>query len=372
MLPSQSGSHADPPHETERLKERGASRWDEAAIPATSNDVDAEETAQSVKVFCALHNALRVAIDGEPQFGYAIRESFEVLQKQASTSSKASEHATRTLLTMVENNPRLKEWLPKACLEFIMAEIDRDLIMRAHNVSLLAAVVACGNRGIRKNQDFVVRKWLLDKKRASLIIDTRSPDSGIVQVRIKDGDESGSKHRYVDVESFCATSLVHGSKDRHLFEHYKATLLLLTALCHDNDEARHLVGGPKRHVTFHSLRMCMTNERIPADLRTSFANLIRVCYVDRPVVDYVNTLQTTFIFSEIGVKRGFEDDDVWHVIAGDLPGPLFEPHPDCEGFAGLKKDCMGMLTNHAVAVVPEPEPGANQVSPKPQTLNSRC
>jgi hypothetical protein len=262
---------------------------------------------------------------------------------------------------MTKDNRMLKEWLPKARLEFLMAAIDRDVQQRAHNVSLLADVVADGASGVRKNQDFVVRKWLLDKRRANLIIDTRCPDNGIVQVCIKDVEENGgARHRYVDVESFCATALVAGSKDRPLYDFYRETLRLLAALCWENDEAKHLVGGPKRHVSYKALYLCIANERIPAELRRHFTNLLRICYVSRPSVDYIRPLKTSFFFEE--VVGGTNSPRGGPIILPDLPGPLFEPNPEFQAFVEVKRDCLVMLTNHSAAIVPEIEEGTIEVT----------
>jgi len=262
---------------------------------------------------------------------------------------------------MTKDNRKLKEWLPKARLEFLMAAIDRDVQQRAHNVSLLADIVADGASGVRKNQDFVVRKWLLDKRRANLIIDTRCPDNGIVQVCIKDVEENGgTRHRYVDVESFCATALVIESKDRPLYDYYRETLRLLTALCWENDEAKHLVGGPKRHVSYKALCLCIANERIPAELRRHYIDLLRVCYVSRPSVDYIRPLKTSFFYEE--VIDGCSSSREGPLILPDLPGPLFEPNPEFNAFAEVKRDCLLMLTNHSAAVVPEIEEGTIEVT----------
>lgn len=85
--------------------------------------------------------------------------------------------------------------------------------------------------------------------------------------------------------------------------------------------------------------------------------MLRVCYVTRPSVDYVRPLQTTFVYSEIGGGGKKEA-----IILPDLPGPLYEPSPEFESFSAVKGDCLVMLTNHSVAVVPEIEEGTTEVT----------
>ena len=70
---------------------KGESRWaDTADFVATAGMTETQESADCLKVFCAMHDALQAALSDQPLSGFLIRESFEALQKQASIGSLVS------------------------------------------------------------------------------------------------------------------------------------------------------------------------------------------------------------------------------------------------------------------------------------------
>jgi hypothetical protein len=69
----------------------GESRWaDNTDIVAPVGTAETQESADCLKVFCAMHDALQAALSDQPLSGFLIRESFEALQKQASMGSVVS------------------------------------------------------------------------------------------------------------------------------------------------------------------------------------------------------------------------------------------------------------------------------------------
>ena len=101
-------------------------------------------------------------------------------------------------------------------------------------------------------------------------------------------------------------------------------------------------------------RLCIANERIPATLRTNFADLMRACYLMRPNVDYISPLKTTYMFKEI---RGTSD-----LPLSLFPAPLITAPSECDEFEDLKRDCVILLSSHSVASIPESEPGQNDLT----------
>ncbi len=324
------------------------SRWEDGMHAAAVASREAEDANVCMRVFCMAHDALGAAIADRPESGYHLRQFVELLQKQISSGNRAMRHATRTLTEMFRDNVRLNDWLPVQRIDFFLSSMDTNVSQRALYVEFLSMIVCCRGRGMRRHQDSVVKRFLQDKQRSCMLLSTMSPEKGIVQVCIRDAANEG-KRRYVDVESFCASALAPDSKDHNLFRFYVASLHLMADLCTGtNYEARVLVGGPERFVTYEALLQGITNDRIPAKLRCAYTRVLHHTFVARPPVDHVIPYRTTLVLDDIGMDA-----------STDLPSPLFDPGADFDGFKTLKSELLICLSNNTAATVPEHEPGMN-------------
>jgi hypothetical protein len=326
--------------------QNAGSRWDDGIQVATAGP-ESEDAHVCTQVFCVAHEALRVAITGRPESGYQLRQYVELLQKQISSGQSAMRHATRTLSEMFRDNVRLNDWLPVQRIDFFLSNMDTNVYQRALYVEFLSMIVCCNGRGMRRHQDSIVKRFLLDKSRSAMLVATASPEKGIVQVCIRDAGKE-DRRRFIDVESFCASALTHDSKDRHLFDFYLASLHLMADLCTGiNYEARALICGSNRYVTYEALLQGITNDRIPAKLRCAYTRVLHHAVVVRPPVDYVTPYHTTLILDEIA-----------HA-SSNLPLPVFKPGADLDNFKTLKSELLLCLSNNTAASVPENEPGIN-------------
>lgn len=220
-------------------------------------------------MYSASHKALQAGLEGCAENVEHLADYVPMLLQQMSGGQRLIAAARNTLNVMLSCESTLKENVPLSVIEFFLSGIDTDPPAREEYVTCLAKLLTNKGVGIKRNQDIILDRWLLNKRRSQLIFDTISPEKGIVQVRIRPqqaapnagqgGDKSGNRMqpgpsglqaktapargsasvRVVDLEA-----LTTSFQDKQVYAVYLAQLELLHRLClGGNKDARALIGG---------------------------------------------------------------------------------------------------------------------------------
>jgi len=229
----------------------------------------------AAEMYAASHKALQAAMDKCADNVEHLADFVPVLLQQMSGGQRLVAAARTTLNVMLSSESTLKEDIPLSVIEFFLGGIDTDPPAREEYINCLAKLLTNKGVGIKRNQDTILDRWLLNKRRSQLIYDTISPEKGIVQVRIRPepsatphgkpgGDMSANQRaqhggssglqaksapawgsgtvRVIDLEA-----LTSSLQDKQLYAVYLGQLELLHKLCLGcNKDARALIGGLPR------------------------------------------------------------------------------------------------------------------------------
>jgi hypothetical protein len=305
--------------------------------------------------------------------------------------------ARKTFHSMVACDAAFKETIPLLVLEHFLCGIDTDTAAREVYVQLLSQLITNEGRAIKRNQKILIERWLLIRRRASLLFHTITPESGIIKIRINpEGPSTANQHksdaqsggrkggpgdkghaRVIDLEA-----LTNSPKDRGVYNLYLAQLELLHRLCMGfNVQARTLIAGPRNCISYDALLQGVSNERLPPKLCSVFARLMRTLYVERPRVDHVLRLRTSFFLDEIkndhapSLPAPLQNIDAGGDFqktnldlkelsgAGSLGSKLDATSGgNVESHQALKKAVLLYFKNHQTFTIPEAEPGESELT----------
>lgn len=231
----------------------------------------------ALRVYGMAHKALQAAMNDCPHNVEHLKDFVPMLLQQMSGGHRTIVDARNTLHTMLACQSTLKETIPLTVIDFFLSGIDTDPGGREEYVHCLAKLLTNKGLGIKRNQDILLHRWLLDKRRSLLIFDTISPEKGIVQIRVrpepggstsKNGagsSDGASRHQVVGsggLQSSAATgrgvdsvriidleALTTSVADKDIYALYLAQLEMLQKLCMGcNQQAHALIGGTYHHI----------------------------------------------------------------------------------------------------------------------------
>jgi hypothetical protein len=293
----------------------------------TDQDTSQVSLHAALKLYSAAHKAIQAAIIENAHNVESLLEFVPILLQQMTAGQRLHVDARNTLDIMLSCESTLKEMIPLSVIEFFINGIDTEPGAREEYIKCLSKLLCNEGTGIKRNQDIILHRWLLDKRRNQLLFDTISPEKGIVQVRIRAEpggalDKNNSANpaasrshintaggilqpttlpkplgsvRIIDVEAL-ATS----PNDRHLYQIYIAQLDLLQKLCMGcNHEARAVIGDSRQLMSYDALLQCLVNERLPSRLRFLYTRLMLTLYMEVTPVDRVLAIQTVFGISDM-------------------------------------------------------------------------
>ena len=300
----------------------------------------------ALKMYTASHKALQAAMrDNEDNIEF-LGQLVPVLLQQMTAGQLLIVDARNTLHVMLSCDSHLKETIPLSVFEFFLSGVDTDPDAREEYIQCLAKLLCNRGVGIKRNQDIVLHRWLLDKRRSQLIYDTVSPEKGIVQVRVRpepigsEGHQAGSANsanagtrhhvmtgsgslhgtgahsRHASVRIIDLEALTASAAEVQIYKMYKAQLDMLQKLCMGcNSEARTLIAGEHRIMPYSALLQCVINERLPSDLRCLYTRLMLSLYIEGRGIDRVMATRTVFAVDDLGKASGL----VWHNVGGTRP-----------------------------------------------------
>jgi hypothetical protein len=215
----------------------------------------------ALQLYSTAHKALQAAMTESRANVEHLRDFVNNILVQMSGGPRLLADARSTLHVMLSCDSVLKETIPLNVIETFLCGIDTDPPARQEYVECLSKLLTNHGKGVRRNQDIILQRWLLDKRRSLLIFDTFSPESNIVQVRVraealvnnsdagrgpaaanaqaKSGTRTLAAVRVIDLEA-----LTSSQQDQDIYKLYLAQLDMLQKLCiGNNEEARDTIGG---------------------------------------------------------------------------------------------------------------------------------
>ena len=210
----------------------------------------------ALKLYSTAHKALQEAMAESRSNVEHLRDFVNNLLVQMSGGQRLIGDARRTLHVMLSCDSVIKQTIPLTVIETFLSGIDTDPPARQEYVDCLAKLLTNEGNGVRRNQDIVLQRWLLDKRRSRLIFDTISPESNIVQVLVREErvaapksqppGSTGPNSKMLADSSRCIDigALTSSHQDQELYKLYLAQLDMLLKLCMgNNEEARMVIGG---------------------------------------------------------------------------------------------------------------------------------
>ena len=210
----------------------------------------------ALKLYSAAHKALQAAMTESRSNVEHLRDFVNNLLVQMSGGQRLIGDARQTLHVMLSCDSVIKQTIPLTVIETFLSGIDTDPPARAEYVNCLAKLLTNEGNGIRRNQDIILHRWLLDKRRSRLIYDTISPESNIVQVLVREEraaapksqppGSTGQNSKILAESSRCLDigALTSSHQEQELYKLYLAQLDMLLKLCMGNtEEARMVIGG---------------------------------------------------------------------------------------------------------------------------------
>jgi CRP-like cAMP-binding protein len=175
----------------------------------------------------------------------------------------------------------------------------------AMHLRFLAAMCACGDRGISRHQDLVL-PYLLSNQSKILLEVTVVHQA----LKLRDWyyDLSDLPEDAQDLGELCSGSLRQtekGAKQKRMLDYFVESLLLLATLCKpDSSGRRDFVVQKVRHfLTLSQCKMCLENELLPEHLRRNMCEFVRVVYVQDDSFNKVTRLSGVCIWSDLEAQE---------------------------------------------------------------------